>query len=112
MLFRSKSHLVHLRENYVDCRGRQRDVAVLVQDAAPAFRVILRRLARLDGAAFETTVDLGEYARRRPGLDPRVVGDVLTLADGHGGVDAARLFPAYLEVVERLRVFIDTWNAE
>ena len=107
-----KSHLVHLRENYIECRGRQRDVAALVQDAASAFRVILRRLARLDGAAFETTADLGEYARRRPGLDTRVVGDVLTLADGQNGVDAARLYPAYLKAVERLRVFIDTWNAE
>lgn len=107
-----KSHLVHLRENFIECRGRQRDIAALVQDAAPAFRLLLRRLARLDGAPFDSTNDLSEYARRRPGLEARTVGDVLTLAEGHNGVDAARIYPAYLQAVEQLRVFIDTWRAE
>ena len=64
-----KSHLLHLRENYVECRGRQSEVAALVAEAAPAFALILRRLARLDGAAAETNADLGAYAARRPGLD-------------------------------------------
>ena len=75
-----KSHLLHLRENYIECRGRQSDVAALVAEAAPAFALILRRLARLDGAAAETNADLSAYAAGRPGLDPRVVGDVLAMA--------------------------------
>src|ERR1700754_17771 len=54
-----KSHLVHLRENYIECRGRQADVAALVGEAAPAFALILRRLARLDGFRAETHADLG-----------------------------------------------------
>src|SRR4051812_27425743 len=49
-----KSHLVHLRENYIECRGRQSDVAALVADAAPGFALLLRRLARLDGFAAES----------------------------------------------------------
>ena len=107
-----KSHLLHLRENYVECRGRQSEVAALVAEAAPAFALILRRLARLDGAAAETNADLSAYAAGRPGLDPRVVGDVLAMAGHHAsGVDAVRVYPAYLAAVEQLWHFIDGWRS-
>jgi hypothetical protein len=109
-----KSHLVHLRENYIECRGRQTEIAALVHEAAPAFALILRRLARRDGAPADNAAELSAYAARRPGLEARVVGDVLALAthqDG-AGVDAAKVYPAYLAAVERLWHFIDGWRAE
>lgn len=107
-----KSHLLHLREDFVECGGRPAAVATLISDSAPAFALLLRRLAQLDGHAAATPADLGAFAERRPGLDPRVVGDVLALRDGtaNAGVDAARLFPAYLAAVEQLAHFIDTWK--
>ncbi len=106
-----KSHLLHLREDFVECGGRPSAVAALVGDSAPAFALLLRRLAQLDGHAAATLVDLGAYAERRPGLDPRVVGDVLALTSGPAsGVDASRLFTAYVAAVERLAHFIDTWK--
>lgn len=109
-----KSHLVHLRENYIECRGRQTEVGALVTEAAPAFALILRRLARLDGFAAETHADLGTYAAQRPGLDARTVGSVLALSSNHhaSGVDAMRLYPAYLAAVEQLWHFIDRWKSE
>jgi hypothetical protein len=107
-----KGHLVHLRENYLECGGRQAAVAALVAEAAPAFALILRRLARLDGAAAETNADLSTYAARRPGLDARVVGDVLAMArQESAGVDAIRIYPGYLLAVEQLWRFIDGWRA-
>ena len=107
-----KSHLLHLRENYIECRGRQSDVAALVAEAAPAFALILRRLARLDGAPAATNADLSAYAANRPGLDARVVGDVLAMAGNNAaGVDAIRIYPGYLAAVEQLRRFIDGWRA-
>lgn len=107
-----KSHLVHLRENFVECGGRNSDVAALVIDSAPAFASLLRRMAGLDEMACATNADLGAYACGRPGLDPRVVGDVLALAGNPAasGVDAARLFPAYVSNVEALWRFIDRWR--
>ena len=107
-----KSHLIHLRENFVDCSGRPSAVAAMVTESAPAFALLLRRLARLDGHAADTQGELGHYAERRPKLDPRVVGDVLALGSGtaSSGVDAARLFPAYLAAVEQLSLFVDTWK--
>ena len=109
-----KSHLLHLRENYIECRGRQSHVAALVAEAAPAFALILRRLARLDGFAANTNSDLSAYATQRPGLDARTVGSVLALAGDHhaSGVDAMRLFPGYLTAVEQLWHFIDRWKSE
>ena len=109
-----KSHLLHLRQNYVECRGRQSAIGALVAEGAPGFALILRRLARLDGAPAATNSDLSAYASRRPGLEPRVVGDVLALAGqpGGSGVDATRLYPGYLAAVQRLWEFIDGWQAE
>ena len=106
-----KSHLLHLRENFVECGGRPSAVAALVTDSAPSFALLLRRLAQLEGSPAATHADLGAFAAQRPALDPRVVGDVIALSGGHAaGVDAARLFPAYLAAVERLALFIDTWK--
>jgi hypothetical protein len=109
-----KSHLVHLRENYIECRGRQSEVAALVAEAAPAFALLLRRLARLDGFAAATHADLAAYATRRPALDARTVGAILAMSgDRHAsGVDAMRLYPAYLTAVEQLWLFIDRWKSE
>src|SRR5262249_45181934 len=108
-----KSHLVHLRENYIESRGSQADVRALVAEGAPAFKVILRRLAHLDGDAAETDAELSAYAARRPGLDPRVVGDVLAVARDpeRSGVDAMRIYGGYLAAVEKLWRFIDRWKA-
>jgi hypothetical protein len=109
----AKGHLLHLRENYIECQGRQSRIGALVAEAAPAFGLILRRLARLDGVAATTNADLSDYAARRPGLDARTVGDILALAGNrNSGVDATRLYPAYLATVEKLWLFIDRWKSE
>jgi hypothetical protein len=108
-----KSLLVHLREDFIECRGRAEDVTPLVADSAPAFAQLLRRLARLDDVICHTTADIANYASGRPRLDPRVVGDVLALArnSSGSGVDAVKLYPAYLAAVESLWRFVDSWRA-
>ena len=109
-----KSHLVHLRENFIESRGRPSDVRDLVFEAAPGFAVILRRLAQLDGEPASSDAELSAYAVSRPGLDARTVGNVLAVArdQDRAGVDVMRLYPAYLDAVEKLWVFIDRWKAE
>jgi len=108
----AKSHLLHLRENYMDGSARPAAIAALVAESAPAFAALLRRLARLDGQRAATPLELGQYAASRPGLDPRVVGDVFALgATGdQSGVDPLRLFPEYLAASEQLARFIDAWR--
>lgn len=108
-----KGHLVHLRENYIDCRGRQADISALVAEGAPGFALILRRLAKFDGFPAGTNAELGAYAVKRPGLDARTVGDLLAVGAQQGsGVDGPRIYPAYLHAVEQLWNFIDRWKAE
>jgi hypothetical protein len=107
-----KSHLVHLRENYLEFGGKPADVAAMVADSAPAFALLLRRLARLDGVPAATSAELVAFASSRK-LDARLVGDLLALArnrDG-GGVDTMKLFPEYLAAVEALWRFVDRWKA-
>jgi len=107
-----KSLLVHLREDYIECRGRAADVNGLVADSAPAFAQLLKRLARLDDVVCHTTADIANYASGRPRLEPRVVGDVLALArnTSASGVDAVKLYPDYLAAVESLWRFVDRWR--
>ncbi|HYU80125.1 MAG TPA: hypothetical protein VEK56_14145 [Vicinamibacterales bacterium] len=107
-----KSHLLHLRENYLESHARPGRVAALVQESAPAFAALLRHLASLDNAPTDTKGDVIAYFSRRIGLDPRVTGDLLSLADPDvmATVDAGRIFPAYLAAMDRLAEFIDTWK--
>jgi hypothetical protein len=104
------SHLIHLRENFVETGGRPAAVAALVQDSAPGFLTLLRRLARLDGVDVPTPAMLAQFAAARAGLDPRVASDVLAFAtEPSPAVDAARLFPEYLRALETLLHAIDRW---
>jgi hypothetical protein len=45
-----KSHLVHLREAYIEAAGTPRAVADIVTASAPAFGALLRNIARLNGS--------------------------------------------------------------
>ncbi len=109
----AKSHLVHLREDYLESGARPAAVASLVRDSAPAFVALLRHLARLDRASLATSAELVAYASSRFGLDARLVGDIqaLTAPDSMSTVDAGRIFPAYLAAVERLAEFVDKWRS-
>jgi hypothetical protein len=106
-----KSHLLHLREDYLESGGQYREIDALVRDSAPGFAALLRHLARLDSEAGDSPSDLLHYAERRR-LDARTVGDLIALAGSTGPVpvDAVKLFPAYLEVMERLADFVDLWR--
>ncbi len=108
----AKSHLLHLREDYLESGGHYSDVDALVRESATGVAALLRHLARLDGEAAANAGDLVSYAQQRVRLDPRTVGDLLALAesDGPSPVDAVKLFPAYLDTMERLADFVDRWH--
>jgi hypothetical protein len=107
---RTASHLLHLRENFVEVGGKPTLVEALVHESAPGFQALLRRTARLDGTSIATPTALAEWASARAGLDARVVSDVLAIANEPSpGVDAVRLFPEYLDAVEALLHVIDRW---
>jgi hypothetical protein len=109
---RTASHLLHLRENYVELGGRPAAIEALVRESAPGFQALLRQTAHLDGTSVDTPTALAQWAAVRAGLDARVVSDLLALANEPApAVDAVRLFPEYLDTVEALLHVIDRWPA-
>jgi len=108
-----KSHLVHLREAFIESGGRPGAVASLVAASVPAFTALLRNVARLSGVL---TSDRGEATRlgaQRAHISEQLVSDLLSLEHSSGvvAVDSARLFPEYLAAVEHLAHAVDTWRS-
>ena len=108
----AKSHLLHVREDYIEAAGRLPDIEAVVRDSAPGFVALIRHLARLESPSVDGVADVANFAHRRIGLDRHVVDDLRALADGDNlaGVDAVRVFPAYLKNLERLVEFVDGWR--
>jgi hypothetical protein len=107
-----KSHLLHLREGFIETGGRPQSVADLVCTSAPAFAALLRNVARLNGAASPARADATREGARAAGLADTIVADVLAL-DRPSTIpttDAARLFPQYLAAVEQLARAVDSWR--
>jgi hypothetical protein len=108
-----KSHLVHLREGYIEAGARPAAVAELVTASAPGFTALLRNVARLNGVMTSDRADATRRGARAANLPEHVVDDVLALEQkpGNSGVDAARIFPDYLGAVEQLARSVDAWHA-
>lgn len=107
-----KSHLVHLRQEYIKAAGKPHEIATLVTTSSPAFAALLRNVARLHGA---TSGDRGTVTRegaRLAGLPEAVVAAILAFEHPASieSVDASRIFPEHLTAVEQLASFVDTWR--
>jgi hypothetical protein len=107
-----KSHLVHLREAFIESGGKPGAVGNLVAASAPAFTALLRNVARLNGVL---TSDRGEATRlgaQAVRIPEQLVSSLLALEQSSSvaAVDAARLFPEYLAAVEQLAHAVDTWR--
>jgi hypothetical protein len=107
-----KSHLLHLRESFIESGNRPLRVAELVTASAPAFASLLRNVAQLNGAHAAGRSEATLEGARTAGIPEGVVRDVLALERPKGlpTADAARLFPQYLAAVEQLAKAVDTWS--
>jgi hypothetical protein len=107
-----KSHLLHLREDYMEAAGKPGEVAALVSESAPGFVGLLRLLARLNHAPHDSPAELGRFASHWLQIDARLADGLIALADGdaQATVDPVRLFPEYLATMERLADVIDRWR--
>lgn len=107
-----KSHLLHLREGFIETGGRPQAIADLVGTSAPAFAALLRNVARLNGSASSNRADATREGARAAALPDGVVTDMLALErkSSMPTTDAARLFPRYLEAVEQLARAVDAWR--
>lgn len=107
-----KSHLLHLREEYIEAGGRPQGIADLVRASVPGFASLLRNVAWLHGVTAPDHAAVTREGARLASLSDGTVAAVLTLErpSGLASADPARLFPEYLAAVEQLATFVDAWR--
>jgi hypothetical protein len=109
----ARSHLLHLRQGFLETRGRADALAVLIVRSAAPFAALLQSVARLEGVAAHDTAAAGRHAERRLDVGTGIVTDVVKLAGVTeiSSEDATKIFPRYRDAVERLVEYVDGWSA-
>jgi len=93
----ARSHLLHLREGYLETRGRSDAVADLISTSAPAFMALVASVKHVN-PAYAAPANIGEIERL-------AAGGTLT------SEQARQLFPGYLAAVDALVHHVDQWAA-
>jgi len=108
----ARSHLLHLREGFLETRGRADALAELIVESAPAFAALVTSIARLEGHGGDDRPAGARHVERIVDL-PGAITDITRLvgADEISSAEANRLFPPYFTAVERLVSYVDGWSA-
>jgi hypothetical protein len=108
----ARSHLLHLREGYLETRGRADALSVLIVQSAPALTALVTSVARLEIQTVGDAAAAARHAERTLGVPPGAVADIVALAGVQeiSSQQAERLFPPYLDAVERLVAYVDGWS--
>ena len=108
----AKSHVIHLREGYLESGAARAAVARLVAASAPAFAGLLANLARLEGVEPAGPDELASHAAAAAGISAALVRQVLDLRGSDRPPDAAAdLYREYLAAAGRLSHFFDQWRS-
>ncbi|MCX6539529.1 MAG: hypothetical protein NT151_11450 [Acidobacteria bacterium] len=109
----ARSHLLHLREGYIQAAAQPRELGAIIQASARPFRLLLVSMARLEGVDVTDAARFAGHLEATVGLTPGVVQQVLAAGGSKGisATDAQSLYPAYIHVVERLVHYVDAWQA-
>jgi hypothetical protein len=109
----ARSHLLHLRQGYLETRGRGDALADLIARSAPPFVALVKSVARLQGEPSLDRAGAAALVERTLGLGAGTLGEIVKLHPGASpkSEDARRLFPGYLAAVERLTSYLDHWTA-
>jgi hypothetical protein len=110
----ARSHLLHLREGFIETNGSGNAVAVLLVESAPPFAALLGSIARLQGLQTHDRAAIARHAERELQLPPGSVSEIVKLAEvtGISAVEAMRIFPEYLSAAERLVQYVDGWKGK
>jgi hypothetical protein len=108
----ARSHLLHLREGYLETRGRGDALADLIARSSAPFIALITSVARLLGADTRDAKAAGEAVERVAGLAPGSVTAVVALGgrESPSSEHARLIFPTYLDTVERLTRYVDHWT--
>ena len=106
----AKSHLIHLREGFLETAGSAAALSDLIAASAPAFRTLLENIARL---ADDDHEDVAATAERQIGISASLVREVLGAGAGtHSSIaEPTALLARYIAAAERVWEYVDTWRA-
>ena len=108
----ARSHLLHLREGYIETRGRADALSVLIVQSAPALAALVTSLARLETHTAGDPDAAARHAERTLGVTPGSIGEIVALV-GVAEISSQRaeqLFSPYLVAVEQLVAYVDGWS--
>ena len=94
----AKSHLIHLREGFLETNGDPAAVARMIAASAPGFRALLQNLERLEPGASKAA-----------GISDELLREVSVAADATIAEPSA-LLSRYIAGVERLWQYVDAWR--
>ena len=110
----AKSHLIHLREGFLESGGDPRAVSGLIAASSEGFRRLLVNMVLLVSPPEEhgTIADQPAAAARFIGIPAELTREVLAAAGSRPSTitDPTALLKRYVNAVERIWEFVDGWK--
>lgn len=116
----AKSHLIHLREAFLESHGETTRIARLIAASAAPLRALLTQIARLPEAP-QAVMDLttpsdeslATLAELRMGIPGSLIRTVLaSSAGGYSTIaDPSHLLGSYIEASQRIWEYVDRWRS-
>jgi hypothetical protein len=108
----ARSHLLHLREGFIQSAGNPKALAKLVSASVVPLRALLINIARLHGVNARTPDALAQFVDQRLHLPGDGLRPLLSSKrpEQVKDLDVGAFFPAYLQAVEHLTTLVDEWT--
>ena len=112
----AKSHLIHLRESFLETQGEPRAVSRMIAASAEGFRRLLENLVTLVRPSGDHPAghpDLALDAEQLVGVPAALTREVLAAAASGGPTtiaDPSALMARYIDAVEDIWAFVDRWK--
>jgi hypothetical protein len=115
----AKSHLIHLREAFLESHGETNRIARLIAASSAPLRALLTHIARLPDQATGTLdastpsdESLAKLAEMRMGVPQTLIREILaSSADGQSTIaDPSHLLGRYIEASQKIWEYVDRWR--
>jgi hypothetical protein len=106
----ARSHLIHLREGFLEAGGQPEEVGRLIRRSAVSFGSLLTNLARLEAADGATPDALARFAEVRLGVSAPLVRTILGSSHPLRSDEALQLYAPYHDASARIAAQIDRWK--
>lgn len=108
----SRSHLLHLREGYLETQGRSDAIADLITRSAAPLAALVKSVARLQGSPSDAIEVAAAHVEHAVGLPRGSLTEVavITAQKPFPAERAREIVSGYLDAVGKLTNYIDRWT--